>query len=323
MKLSIIIPVYNADKFLTKTLESVFSQDVNPAEYEVIVINDGSSDQSRNIILNFKNRHHNLIFIDQQNRGVSAARNAGLKIATGKYITFLDSDDEIENNSLQNVTDKLERDQLDIVYPNIDTYLENGQHLGTVPFCGTYNSIKRGVHQERRTFPPTFYRKKLLSGIWFNPSIAFGEDTLFNAKAQALSERVCFIDVPYYKYTVRENSLSKQGLTPKAFSGFILAIYDLHTFQQKHFGGTDFANHYFDNIYEIFVTRILELNVIPAWNRDHYEQLIKVLEEKKLMYILHSFSAKYPYVATSFNRFRAYQQYLVLKSKVYKFIHRA
>ena len=321
MKFSIILPVYNAEKFLTKSLESVFSQDLDPSEYEVIVINDGSSDQSRNIILNFKNRHRNLIFIDQQNQGVSAARNAGLKIAKGKYITFLDSDDEIENNSLKNILNKLESDQLDIVYPNIDTYLENGKPLGTIPFSGTYNCIKRGVHQERRTFPPTFYREELLSGIWFDPSIAFGEDTLFNAKAQALAGRVCFIDVPYYRYTVRENSLSKQGQTPKAFSGFISAISDLHNFQQKHFGGTDNANEYFDKIYKIFVTRILELNVMPGWNRGYYEQLFKALEEKNLMYILHRFSSKYPYVATSFGKFKIYQKYLLLKSNLYKLIH--
>lgn len=321
MELSFIIPVFNADKFLTKCLESVFSQDLKASEYEVIVINDGSSDLSRNIILDFKQRHLNLIFLDQENRGVSEARNAGLEIARGKYITFLDSDDEIELNSLQQIVQKLEDAQLDMVYPNIDTYLENGNRLGNISFDGTYDEVKKGIVQERRTFPPTFYRKELLRDICFDPSTAFGEDTVFNAKAQALADRVCFINVPYYRYTVRENSLSKQGRTPKAFSGFISAISDLHNFQQKHFGGTDIANPYFDNIYEIFVTRILELNVMPAWNRGNYDHLLKVLEEQNLMYILHRFSAKYPYVATSFDKFKVCQRYRAYKSKLFGSIY--
>ena len=323
MKLSIIIPVYNSEKFLAGCFESVFQQNLLEAEYEIIVVNDGSTDGSENIILDFKSKNSNLVFINQVNKGVSTARNLGLDIAKGEFITFIDSDDEIERNSLKTIIEKLENDDLDIFYPKIDTYSKNGHRLGTVAFEGKCNEIKRGVLQERRTFPPTFYRKELLKNIRFNPEIALGEDTVFNTKAQAIAQRVCYADIAYYRYTSRENSLSKQGQSEKAFGGFLKAIREIHAYQQNDFKEIQGAKKYFDKVYIIFVTRIIELNIMPDWNKDNYEQLVIVLKDLHLIYILDLFATKYPYVNTYFLFFKGYQKYLKLKSKIYNLIHSA
>lgn len=323
MKLSIIIPVYNAEKYLSKCLESVFDQDLDLDEYEVIIINDGSLDESSTIIIDFQKKFSNLLLVNQKNQGVSAARNAGLVLATGAYITFVDSDDQIKKHSLKNIIENLETDRLDILYPLIDTYEENGELLGNIGFKGNYNDIRSGILQDRRTFPPTFYRKDLIKDHRFNPGISFGEDTVFNTKAQALAERVAFVNIPYYKYTVRENSLSKQGQTRKVFDGMLLAIVEIRTFQNQHFEQVTESEKYFDNVYEIFVTRILELNIIPEWNRENYNKLVSVLEKLNLRHILHGMSYKYPYVGNSFRTFKAYQQYLGFKSIIHHFLHRA
>jgi glycosyltransferase involved in cell wall biosynthesis len=99
MKISVIIPVYNASKTIVRTLDSVVNQSLKP--FEIIVINDGSVDNSREIIENYiKNKNH-FTLINKENGGVSTARNAGMKIAKGNFIAFLDSDDEWLPNKLE------------------------------------------------------------------------------------------------------------------------------------------------------------------------------------------------------------------------------
>nr|QLL91175.1 glycosyltransferase family 2 protein [Plesiomonas shigelloides] len=96
MKLSVVIPAYNAEKTIKIALASVYSQGINTNDFEVIIINDGSKDHTIDVINFFvaENNISNLTLIDQDNRGVASARNEGLRIASGKYVAFLDSDDE-------------------------------------------------------------------------------------------------------------------------------------------------------------------------------------------------------------------------------------
>lgn len=90
---SIIIPVYNADAFLERTLESIIAQQTRGLTYEVLLINDGSTDTSGEICLQYSLKYDNFYYIKQRNKGVSHARNKGLEIAQGEYILFLDADD--------------------------------------------------------------------------------------------------------------------------------------------------------------------------------------------------------------------------------------
>ena len=94
---SVIVPVYNVEKYIEKCIESIFNNQIN--DVEIIIVNDGSTDNSRNIINKYAERD-NIVIIDQENAGLSAARNSGLKIAKGEYILFLDSDDYLEPEAL-------------------------------------------------------------------------------------------------------------------------------------------------------------------------------------------------------------------------------
>lgn len=89
-KISVIIPVYNTEKYIDKCINSVLQQDL---ETEIIVVNDGSTDNSKKIIEKYKDK---IIYLEKENGGLSDARNYGLKYATGEYVAFLDSDDFIE-----------------------------------------------------------------------------------------------------------------------------------------------------------------------------------------------------------------------------------
>ena len=99
-KVSIIIPVYNVEIYLTRCLDSCLQQDLSYDEYEIIAINDGSTDNSLSILQDYADRYPNLKIVNQDNRKQGAARNRGIEIATGDYIWFVDSDDWLEPNVL-------------------------------------------------------------------------------------------------------------------------------------------------------------------------------------------------------------------------------
>ena len=100
MLLSFIIPVYNTEEYLESCIQSLLEQDISQDEYEIICINDGSSDRSLEILKHFSQNYKNIIVVDQKNFGVCASRNRGLDLAKGEYIWFIDSDDFIKKNIL-------------------------------------------------------------------------------------------------------------------------------------------------------------------------------------------------------------------------------
>lgn len=124
MKLSIIIPVYNVEKYIKKCLESCFKQDVAAHEYEVIIVNDGTPDNSMTIVEQFAKEYANLKIVNQENRGLSAARNVGLKYAKGEYVWFIDADDYIEHCCLKRIFSQLNED-LDILQLQYRLTFEN------------------------------------------------------------------------------------------------------------------------------------------------------------------------------------------------------
>ena len=120
--ISVIIPMYNAEKTIQKTLDSVLEQ-TYPAHYQIIVINDGSSDNSLNIVKQYKSEHENadILLIDKPNGGVSSARNAGMRAATGEWIALLDSDDQWLPNKMEIQMKILEQHpKIDLIGSNIN-----------------------------------------------------------------------------------------------------------------------------------------------------------------------------------------------------------
>src|SRR5690554_3713943 len=113
IKISLIIPVYNVEKYLEKCLNSCMNQDISEEEYEIIIVNDGTKDSSLSIALKFEQKYKNIKVYSQENQGLSAARNKGLSLAKGEYVWFIDSDDWIKENCLKSITDKCFKENLD------------------------------------------------------------------------------------------------------------------------------------------------------------------------------------------------------------------
>lgn len=115
MKLSIIIPVYNVEKYISICLESLLNQDLNKKDYEILIINDGSTDRSKEIAEDYSRIHCNVRLYNQENGGVGSARNRGLDLAKGNFLYFLDPDDYVLPNVLKTLIEFAEEKDLDIL----------------------------------------------------------------------------------------------------------------------------------------------------------------------------------------------------------------
>lgn len=132
-EISVIIPVYNVEKYLEKCLETVINQTFK--DIEIICVNDGSTDNSRKILEKYKNKDSRIIIIDKGNGGLSSARNAGMKVATGKFISFIDSDDWIDLTMLEKLYKNITSLDTDISICAVHQYDEEKQKIDdSVPY---------------------------------------------------------------------------------------------------------------------------------------------------------------------------------------------
>ncbi|MBQ2209990.1 MAG: glycosyltransferase, partial [Prevotella sp.] len=115
MDLSIIVPVYNVEKYIRPCIESIFKQGLDDADYEVIIINDGTKDRSMEMIADIISQHDNIKVINQENLSLSVARNNGIDIAEGEYILMPDSDDLLIENSLKPLLKKALKTKVDLI----------------------------------------------------------------------------------------------------------------------------------------------------------------------------------------------------------------
>lgn len=123
-KISIVVPIYNAEKYLERCIQSILVQTYS--DFEVLLINDGSKDNSIKICQQYEKKDNRIKVIDKKNEGVSQTRNQGIKIARGKYIQFIDSDDFIEPNMLEEMLEKAEKEEVDVCICGFQYTYEKG-----------------------------------------------------------------------------------------------------------------------------------------------------------------------------------------------------
>lgn len=218
MDLSIIVPVYNVEEYLEECLKSIYK--IEEIKYEVILVNDGSKDRSFEIMQEFKNTYGDrTIIIDKQNGGLSSARNAGLRIAQGKYVAFIDSDDFIDPNEFEKIVKKSTEFDLDIGIGNMRYYVPGriGEPLFRSPRVKDLD-ITTGVEflwtamQSPKCFREEvvddIYKREFLikNNLFFNENIIH-EDTEFTNLAYLRAQRVKFLNITFYFYRQREGSI--------------------------------------------------------------------------------------------------------------------
>lgn len=210
--LSIILPVYNMEEYLDKCLGSILRQGLREDEYEVIIVNDGSTDNSEAICRRYVGSHANFRLINQPNSGVAAARNTGIEAARGKFIGFVDPDDYLLENGLKIAFRKYaDRDDIDVIhfYSSYD-FWEAKPVVDELEYVGTTHGLLAANHGGLPSFCWIYiYRKDFLNkhDIRFKP-YRVGEDQLFVSMVFIANARYLSSKADIYRYVVRESSAS-------------------------------------------------------------------------------------------------------------------
>lgn len=239
---SIIIPVYNVEEYLAECLESVYSQ--NFYDYEIIAVNDGSTDSSLYILEEYKNKYGKMHIYSQENRGLSAARNVGLKMASGKWICFLDSDDVWMPSLLSIVFEKC-YDDIDMVsYEHVMVYDKHDMHTLKIQKSTGQENIEVtegtgweifGWHIDNENYHNNVwricFRKEFLDKI----SISFVEgeyyeDVLFSLKSYIMASKVTHIHKTLYLYRQRKGSIMALRNNQKIMDDYISVIQQMIEF---------------------------------------------------------------------------------------------
>lgn len=206
IKVSVIVPVYNVEEYLEKCLESLVDQTLK--DIEIIVVNDGSPDNSQEIIDRYSKKYKNIKSYKKENGGLSDARNYGLKKASGKYISFVDSDDYIAPNMLENMYNHAIKNKLDIVVcDTINVYPDKEQYL-----ISNYQYSENNVKNYLISPPMAcirLYNHILFDSISFKKGIYY-EDLELTPKLVNQTTKIGFVNEGLYYYLQRTGSIMKQ-----------------------------------------------------------------------------------------------------------------
>lgn len=207
MILSIIIPVYKVEKYIEKCLFSCLRQDISYKNYEIIVVNDGTPDKSISIVEQIANKYTNIRIINQENQGLSGARNTGMKYAKGEYLWFIDSDDYIEENCLKRIVSYL-KDGLDILQLQYRYVYEDATSPIDIEYC-RIEGIKTGLEVTKQgglpaPAPFSVFRSRFIkdNGLAFVRGV-YHEDSEFKPKVTYLAKKIASDDAVSYNYLQR------------------------------------------------------------------------------------------------------------------------
>lgn len=279
VKISIIIPVYNVENYIERCIDSVLNQTIS--DFEVIIINDGSTDKSGQICDEYMKKDKRIKVYHIENSGASRARNIGIKKSNGKYIAFIDSDDYIKENMYENLVNIADKENLDVVICNYNTVDKIGNIIGeprhSIP-CdvvlqkkGIYNHILKeyyggnivGVYS---LWNKLFNREIIINNnILINEELYMGEDLWFNFDVYLNANKIKAIEDVYYYYELENpNSIMKMN-KPDLVDSWIYTLEKLLNINDELF---NFDIDY-NKFYRQFITNV-SYYIIKVLNSNDY-----------------------------------------------------
>ena len=277
LKVSVIVPIYNVESYLEECCDSILSQSFD--DIEVILVNDGSTDRSCEIAMRYAKEDSRVVLVNQRNGGLSSARNAGLNVAKGDYVLFVDSDDWIEKNCIQKL------------YKNIQEY-DSDVSCSLAQYVSSKGTIRRGRNSFDvnciegdmilpnalllKTFPTSacgkLYRRSFLceNVLLFKEGIV-NEDTLFSIQIACLATKISFVDKVLFDIREREGSISRSSFE-KLFQDMHIALLSARSFMVEH----KRYNEYLDNLYKARYIRSTLYNLLQIAQRLQYSQYCKM-----------------------------------------------
>ncbi len=288
--LSIIVPLYNCEKHISQCLKSVIEQ--NFQNWEIVIVDDGSTDKGPAICQQFVNHNPRIKIIHQENQGLGPTRNVGINESSGEYLIFLDSDDFLNHDSLENLAAVIKDNNApDMIFCRASSFYEKNNTKKD--FFGKYAPDrifeKSPIEILLYLFEPPIesfwsawnhvYKRKIVIDNNLRFPNHLGEDLDWTPKVILKSESFAFLQKPYYNYRVSENSTSSNSFNHefyvyKVALKWLQAINSLKiTDQQKQLLKTNFAGVYYSNLWQM-------------WNktREQRKKIVELLLKNKFVW---------------------------------------
>ena len=264
MNLSIIIPVYNVEQYIDTCLYSIYSQKFSEEDFEVIVVNDGTPDNSMDIVKQYAKRYNNLRIVSQENQGLSVARNKGLSHAKGDYVWFVDSDDWLTKDALATICTAISENQNVDVFATIlwMCYEQSGKRK--IEYKPNPN-VKSGRdymfrnHNANRGACQRYILKRLFlekHSLRFMPHV-YHEDGEFSNRMLYLAERLIILPTPVYNYRIRTSGSIMSSRKMQMNYDLVKIFYFLRDFAEKYVKGNDDYWPYREKIFECLSSTIM------------------------------------------------------------------
>lgn len=279
--ISVVIPVYNAEKYLAKAVDSAINQTYQ--NLEIILVDDGSKDNSPKICDEYKNKDPRIKVIHQVNKGLSGARNAGIKIAKGKYIAFLDSDDYVDKEMYTTLHDLIVKEDADIACSGVEVVNDEGHvryyndELNQLLVLSQKEAFYYHVISENKIIATTscdkLYKKEIVEKKLFVEGAMY-EDLRNMAFYISQCHKIVYINKLFYKYYYNQNSLTHGKFNPKWYTWIDANNERVEVYKQ-------YAPEYLPLIYAIYVDNVLSILYKSRKDKNNKELRKKIMIDLK------------------------------------------
>jgi glycosyltransferase involved in cell wall biosynthesis len=290
-KITVIIPVYNVESYLSECIESVLNQDYD--NKEILIINDGSTDRSAEIIEEYKKNNTCVKVIETENRGLSMARNLGVGLALGDFIIFLDSDDYLSPNTLTKCTEAIEKHNTDIVLfsGEIVNLSKEANKFPTLYYSRPLELVNKPLQSQylfeklvllKKYIPSAclyMFKKDKFKHIEFHPGILF-EDNLFTTKLLLHSSNTYAVCIPnqFYMRRIRTGSITNQAMTSHHLNSYCIIVEELLKIKAERLEASTLK------ALEIFIQKII-VGCIETNLKLNNSQQVKFFRFKMISYL--------------------------------------
>lgn len=287
---SVIIPMYNCKRYIEKCLESLIAQSLT--EFEIIVVNDGSTDGSEHIVTAFieKNKTQNIRLLSKPNGGISSARNMGIDEAKGEWLAFVDADDWVEPDYLKSMIDQLKKYPADFCIAGFRKYIENtGEMRDSYSPAFYYGSRETSIEKFCYTAAYSrLYSRDIVvkNNLRYDVRILYGEDRAFNFTYLSFVKNCLVLNDKKYIYRIREGSQTQKLVMPSMLK---------HTFESARafwlsFPDASAINNAFFSSYHLAQSLLASLLYeIINITLDKQDRFNEVVNDPVAVWIIHNF----------------------------------
>lgn len=293
INISIILPIYNVEKYLDKCILSIINQ-TNFEDIELLLIDDGSTDKSSEICEKYSKQFENIYTFHKKNGGLSDARNYGIYKAKGKYLLFIDSDDSINKDMLKKINDKIE-EKPDIILWNAKYVNEDDRDINNISFKFEHSGLdekivytgKQAIKdclKVSKEFPTAVwlgvYKKSLIidNNLFFENGLIH-EDEMWTLKIVLEAQKVEYINESLYNYRIRQNSIMRdnQEKNRQHIESYIYIYNSLYEYYNWKIKDKELLILILDNLTKRY------LHAISKWKLYKHSDLLKRISKKNLL----------------------------------------